>query len=225
MNDRMTQALARLDPERREEVGHIVEAGAGSVANRLAVAVVENRLSRDQRTSCLWLLAQTSDDAAKALIVPLLESAEEREQAAGLAQVIISMEALPLTALVAIVEGNAHYEARLAAVHALGYGDHRIADCVLAVASDTAEATEIRGFAIEALGNLGLEEYFEALARLAKEDDPEIRYWVAYALGEIGAPAGIATLEFLVTDKRSVRESSVAEEAAASLAILRHQDS
>jgi HEAT repeat protein len=53
----------------------------------------------------------------------------------------------------------------------------------------------VRGHAIEALGLLQAKEAVQDLTSLLADRSPDLRYWAAYALGQIGDPSSVPALQ------------------------------
>lgn len=96
------------------------------------------------------------------------------------------------------------------------------------VAMDRALDEDVRGHAIEALGLLQAKEAVPDLITLLSDPAAELRYWAAYALGQIGDPASIPALEQMARVDTAVQRHgfSLREEALDALESIRgaHRD-
>jgi HEAT repeat protein len=71
---------------------------------------------------------------------------------------------------------------------------------LVGAATDATLEAHVRGHAIEALGVMKAREtVFDLVTRLSDES-PEVRYWAAYSLGQIGDPQSIPALERMAAD-------------------------
>ncbi len=119
---------------------------------------------------------------------------------------------------------GADAEARRVAAYALGCLRERSAEEDLCrVLESAAEAPAVKGQAAEALGYLALESSLPCLLRAAHDPSPEVRFWTAFALGQIGSHEGEPVLEQLAeTDHASVEGwGKVSAEAAMALETIR----
>jgi HEAT repeat protein len=93
-------------------------------------------------------------------------------------------------------------EARKRAAWALGFlHDEDAAPALLRTLADRHEETDVRAYAAEALGHLAPQmQHDEALAALLQaltDRAPEIRFWAAFALGNLGDERAIPALQRL----------------------------
>lgn len=93
-----------------------------------------------------------------------------------------------------------------------------------AVSSST-EAASVRGHAAEALGYIRDPDSFDALAEATRVAEPVIRYWAAFALGQLGdARAESILMQMANTDTADLPgRGPIATEALAALEELRHR--
>jgi HEAT repeat protein len=92
-----------------------------------------------------------------------------------------------------------------------------------AAAVDAQLDIEVRGHATEALGVMQARDAVPDLIALLSHESPELRYWAAYSLGEIGDPASIPELERVAAKDAGFcfRHGSVKQEALEALAAIR----
>jgi HEAT repeat protein len=95
-----------------------------------------------------------------------------------------------------------------------------------AAAMDQASEASVRGHAIEALGRLQAQEAVPDLMALLNDPSAELRYWAAYALGQIGDPTSIPALERMASVDDAVLRTgfSLREEALDALENIRGTD-
>lgn len=91
------------------------------------------------------------------------------------------------------------------------------------VLDSVAEDPGVKGQAAEALGYLARESSLSCLLRAAHDPSPEVRFWTAFALGQIGSREAESVLEHLAeTDHASVEGwGTVSAEAAMALETIR----
>lgn len=111
-----------------------------------------------------------------------------------------------------------------AAAYALGWLE--VPDTIPALRAAALDAhldVEVRGHATEALGVMKAREAVPDLVALLSHESPELRYWAAYSLGQIGDPASIPELERVAASDTGVlfRHGSVKQEALEALATIR----
>ncbi len=98
--------------------------------------------------------------------------------------------------------------------------DERSTDCLLAALADRNEAPKVRGQAAEALGRIfvfgGQSPAIVPLILALSDSEPEVRFWSAFALGQIRARQALPMLKRLAaTDDATVPDWwSVKKEAA-----------
>lgn len=80
----------------------------------------------------------------------------------------------------------------------------------------------VRGAAAEALATLGDMRAVGDLIEMTRDDSAEIRFWCAYALGELRAEDALPVLERLLVDERAgALGRTVSEEARAAIDVIR----
>lgn len=95
---------------------------------------------------------------------------------------------------------------RRAAVFALGCLKERSAlESLCDIVADPGESPSLRGQAVEALGYLADENSLPYLIEAAHDSSDEVRFWAAFALGQIGGSEAETVLEEMArTDHASV---------------------
>lgn len=87
---------------------------------------------------------------------------------------------------------------RRAAAYALGcLREESAAEDLCKILDLPDPSTAVRGQAAEALGYLALESSLPCLLRAAYDSSPEVRFWVAFALGQIGSCEAEPVLEYM----------------------------
>jgi len=94
---------------------------------------------------------------------------------------------------------------REAVVWALGFVGRKKDRLLLeGVLRDRTEPSRIRGEAAEALGNLASRDSVPALISGLRDRSSIVRFWCAYALGEIGDPSAVGSLKIRSGDRSKV---------------------
>lgn len=115
-------------------------------------------------------------------------------------------------------------EARMAATHALGaLGDSRALDAMAAVMNNLHETPQVRGMAAEQLVTVGGDRKLDQLRAALRDSSPDVRFWAAFALGEIGAAEALPDLQRLAETDEAVVPGwrSVKQEAQDAIALIK----
>lgn len=129
-------------------------------------------------------------------------------------------------ALAAVLRLSVDQDARKWAAYTLGFrGDERAKPVLIAALRDRTNSIDIRCHAAEALGHLlecrrGQREARAALREALTEKPADLRFWSAFALGNIGTRADIPPLQALAAGDYRVVPNwwSVSKEAADAIA-------
>lgn len=115
-------------------------------------------------------------------------------------------------------------ELRKAAAYALGgLRDKRAFEAMLDVLNNMHEAPEVRGMVAEQFTNLRDDRAIAPLIAALNDPSVEVRFWAAYALGQLGGVEAIPALERVATGDEAVRApyGSVKNEAAEAITNIR----
>jgi HEAT repeat protein len=225
-DDAVEQVLARIDSDYRDSVRSDIDSlrnrGVASWAD--VVAVLNDRSAGESRMTACWLLGRWSDEAALGPLVATLHDPDPRirAEAAKSLGTLDNPRAVP--DLIAALQADADAVARVSAAYALGQlDDPRAVDPLLAKLADTGEEPRVRGFVAEALIFYREQRVVAALIAVLSDPSAEVRFWAAFALGELKDPAALGALERLAqTDDAAVpRWGSVRDEAAAAIETIR----
>jgi HEAT repeat protein len=112
-----------------------------------------------------------------------------------------------LRPLIAALYGDGDQNRRQAAAYALGWlGDKRAVEALIDALSDAGEAAAVRGQAAESLGNLRDTRALSPLIAALKDESVEVRFWSAFALGQLGNQKALPALRRLArSDKAFLR--------------------
>jgi HEAT repeat protein len=225
-DDAVERLIARTDPGHRDSVRSDIDSlrnrGVTSWAD--VAAVLKDRSAGESRMTACWLLGRWSDEAALGPLVAALHDPDPRirAEAAKSLGTLDNPRAVP--DLIAVLQADADADARLSAAYALGpLGDRRAVGPLLAKLADTGEESRVRGFVAEALTFYRQRQVVAGLIAVLSDPSAEMRFWAAFALGELRDPAALGALERLAgTDDGTVPGwGSVRDEAAAAIETIR----
>jgi len=178
----------------------------------LTACWVAGELRLDKATPVLWRVIDMRPDhaieAAKALLK--LREPTSTTEAASFANLLES--------------SVVHPTVRVAAAYALGQIGSEVAVTALtSVLNDRSASADIRGHCAEALGNLRAPSAFSTLIDTLRDDEAAVRFWSAYALGELGDERAASALKELAERDPGHVEGlgTVREEAREALSMLR----
>jgi HEAT repeat protein len=113
------------------------------------------------------------------------------EAAKKLESIVIDAE----SSLLRVLADGKHADARAAAAYVLGFGRFASARTTLENVLDNArEEVFVRGHAAEALAYIGDPRSTYALMENLQDDDPGVKYWCLFALGQIAEPRALSAL-------------------------------
>jgi HEAT repeat protein len=175
-----------------------------------------------------WVAGELSVDGAVPLLWNVIET--RPEHAIEASKAIVKLRRATSTDAVSFAKllqsATAHPNVRVAAAHALGQisSDVGVAALVAAL-GNRAERADIRGHCAEALGNLRARSAFGVLINGLRDDNAEVRFWSAYALGQLGDSRAASALKEVAEHDRGHVEGlgSVREEASEALSMLRSE--
>ncbi|MBN1286345.1 MAG: HEAT repeat domain-containing protein [Anaerolineae bacterium] len=195
--------------------------GINSFGDLLGIA--ENKsLSLEIRQSACWLLLRLGEHRATSALLEIAtdihEEIEMRRYALYSVGQIGSRQAIkPLATL---MNEDPSEEIRASATNALGWlsvklslssrflyrllSHRKIAEVLIEKLNDTTETPNVRGEAAEALANGCFTETVPSLINALGDPSAEVRFWSAFALGQVGSPAAIPALERLAADEAIV---------------------
>lgn len=221
-DDAVQQVIAQSTPECRDSIQGDIAAlrsrGVDSWPDLLAV--LTDRSAGEDRVTACWLLGCIGDEDALGPLTAALHDADTRlrGEAARALGALGSPRVVP--ELIAALQTDADADTRMAAAYALGLlGDPRGVDPLLSKLADTAEDAGVRGSAAEALIGPGEQRVVPPLIAALSDSSVEVRFWAAFALGQLGDSTALSELERLArTDNQTLPGWwSVGKEAAAAI--------
>lgn len=229
LTDRILKATAHMTSEDADAVRGDLETvhGAGITSIEQLVEAVgdPSRESSLRAIACVLLATLKEKSATAALAHALEEGPDGLEWEAAKALMRLRAESAAPTLVRVLEQGTPSKQS--AAAYALGWLQvPSTIPALRAAAVDAHLDVEVRGHATEALGVMQAREAVPDLVALLSDESPELRYWAAYSLGQIGDPASIPELERVAANDAGVlfRHGSVKQEALEALATIRASD-
>ena len=214
----------RADAER--DIGLLGRAGINSF-ELLVSALQDQGTSLDLRRVACWVLGRLRN---KRDVDVLLSAFDEQDmqlswEAAKSLALVKSKRALkPL--IVALSEAKDRNK-RQAAAYALGsLCDKRAVEPLIKTLTNTLEDATVRGQAAESLGNSRDRRAVGPLIAPLKDASTEVRFWSAFALGQLGDRRALKELTRLAATDRSILDGwwEVSKEASDAIACIRGEE-
>jgi HEAT repeat protein len=186
----------------RLDIEALLDFGAESF-QRVLDLIRDKQAPARLRTTACWVAGRLDDKRA----VPALLAAFTDQDVGIRWQAAMSLGMLPsrraVGPLLAVLRTADDSETRRAAVHALGWcgmdlEDERIYQALVDTLSNGKEEASVRGEAGDALANLGDARAVPALLAAIQDPSAEVRFWAAFALGQLGGPEVLPDLQRLV---------------------------
>jgi HEAT repeat protein len=228
--DRLAKAAARLTDEEvraaRAQLETLQQAGILSF-EQLIEAVSDASIELSLRLVGCRLLGSLRDPSAATALAKALAEAKDEGLVWGAANALAALRTENATAslLRVLEEGGPVKQA--AAAWVLGWqGVPAAIPSLRAAAMDPHLTVDVRAHATEALGVLRAREAVPELITTLSNESPELRYWAAYSLGQIGDPAAIPALERVAALDVAVlpHDRSVMQEALEALEAIRERE-
>lgn len=228
LRNRIAKVTSRLPPEDARAISRDLEtvekAGIVSI-EQLVDVVADASVALEIRAIACCLLAHVNEPRAGANLARAMEDEDDGlvwEAAKALIR-IRAVDAAP--ALVRVLEGGSETK-QSAAAYALGW--LRVPETIPAVRAAALNAqldADVRGHAVEALGVMEARETVPDLIALLSDGSPEVRYWAAYSLSQIGDASALPALERMAAEDDAVlpHDRSLEQEALDALALIRER--
>jgi HEAT repeat protein len=216
--NRLDELVQDLIHEGRDQtkalIAAVVSAG-GTSQEALVRMLYDQSLGQGLRVDICWLIPRLQITGAEEILEPLLSDPSEklREEAATALGLLPSDQAVD--ALLATLAYDTSKSVRAAAIHALGVlSPPPATDAILSVLQNPQEDEALRADAAEALAHFRREGLVDALVEQLRDTSPQVRYSVAYALGQQGDSRAIPSLtEVAARDHAATPWGSVASGA------------
>jgi HEAT repeat protein len=218
--DQLMSIVDQVEPSSRskalDDLNLILESGTDSFS-KLSAAASNESIGTGIRSIACWFLSRMGDERAVPALVKCLndKDADLRSEAARALGTL--GDARTALNLIGALERDSSADVRFYSIYALGLlqSDSAIAP-ILGVLDDEKEDPKVRGMAAETLSFFRSERTVESLMACLSDPQVEVRYWAAFALGELGARKALPALMRLArTDQSSLPDGrSVSNEAA-----------
>jgi HEAT repeat protein len=218
--DVIWQTAEKLSPELHTRVknnlDYLLSTNISSYEDLLDLVQTSNADLKARVIAC-WILGRIQNKKAVKALLTGFEDQEislQWEAAKSLASLSSKRAVKPL--IKSLLEAHAT-EKRSAAAYALGWlQDSRAVDPLVQVLNSTHEDPRVRGLAAEALAQFKAPRIVDNLIKALKDKAPEVRFWSAYALGQIGNRRALPELEYLAQNDHTYVANwwKVSEEAS-----------
>lgn len=205
----------------RSEIGLLLDTGINSFERLMAVAT-DAHANHELRSVACWLLGRIKNKRGAQALLSAFEDPKLRWEAARSLGLLHCRKAN--RKLIHNIVCTADTDTRKASVYALGASrEERALQPILRILSDETEESELRGYAAEALGLLGQSDAVVPLISALRDESVNVRFWAAYALGQLRDKRAISELEALAATDDAVLEGwwSVRQEALESIEFIR----
>jgi HEAT repeat protein len=199
--DRASRIIQRLHPDGRDrgqsDLDAIWESGADTYRKWLDTLQDEDT-DLALRLKICWMLGRLGDKRSVPVLLKVLDDRAPRLRKEAVLALGTLADERALSLLIGKLRDDPDAHVRAMAAHALGLaGDARAVEPLLAALQDKDEHAAVRGMAAETLAALQASEAVSPLVSALRDEEVEVRFWAAFALGELGSPAVIPHLEEL----------------------------
>jgi HEAT repeat protein len=210
LRDRIGKAVSRMPAEDaaaiRRDLETVGQAGINSV-EQLVEAIGDRNREHAIRLLACSLVAHLKERSAATALARALAAEDDAglafEAAKALIQIRAKNTAPPLVRV--LEDRNSSPDQKSAAAYTLGWlGVPNTVPALRAAAMNLDLDAGVRGHAVEALGVMQARDAVSDLISLLSDASPEVRYWTAYALGQIGDPESIPALERMASSDVAV---------------------
>jgi len=230
LHTKLAAVVDALDPEFKSFGARdsLLLLNAGVRSERELIEVIEGKSKTTEvRASACWFAGRLRlEDAVWAMIAALKdEHMAVREAAAeALGQLGATDAVQPL---LRAMNDTIDVAVRLASVYALGLiGDQQAIDPLISRVVDTNEQPRVRGMAAEKLGGFGDSRALDTLRAALVDPSTEVRFWAAFALGELGDARALGDLEHSAASDHVMHPGwrTVSEEAALAIESIKGRE-
>ena len=203
---RLREVISAVSPVIRDSIEADVElllsTGVKS-RDSLLIVLKDKQGGDDIRLAACRILGHLRDEKAISdLLVALDEQNPQLTWEAAKSLILISSSEATQEVINILFAGKDPHN-RVAAAYVLGLsGDSRAVEPLIQVVGGT-DLPEVRSHAAEALGNLADDKATDFLINALEDNSAEVRFWSAFALGEIGNPKAIPELEKLSAEDKT----------------------
>lgn len=231
--NKLNQIVERLPAEYQPQVWQnltkLLSAGGKSLEGIIEVSHCDDA---QMRMFACWILGQLQEKRAAS---PLLSVFRDKNlDVATRSQAAVSLSMLgskrPVKPLISAIQRDEEDFVKEYAVYVLGLlNDDRAVQPLIEILKNKDMSTKLRAQAAESLGHLGLFRASTATPMLVvalQDAAPEVRYWVAFALGELGDQDALHVLEHHAkNDTVAIPEwGPIAEEAQEAIELIKARE-
>ena len=193
--------------------------------NQLALDKVKDRSAGHRALACYELRTSKARGIANLLIRIAGDPTEPVDvRVASIGTLEVRRPQTALKPLIALLHFDSQVDVRWAAAYALGwFGTRGALNALIQTINDPDEDIKVVARAVEACGIVRSERALPAIVNLAQSEHVLLRFWVAYALGQIGNPSARSVLKRMVRYDNGVVDGlwSVKREAKHAMTFLR----
>jgi HEAT repeat protein len=221
--DRMPQ---RLRPHAHRDLRSLV-ARAPSLRDVRELASSKNA-DPEVRARAIWALGVLSERGAKRLLLSILADDTSDDLVlweAGKSLVRLGVAESAVQPLSRMLRKGTVEQWKVAAwVLGMGARSAVARRALEATVTDEKEHVDVRSHAAEALGTLARKASVKVLLKSLSDPEPMVRFWGAYALGEIGDRRAVRALREIASDKSRIKGfHSVGAEARSAIKRITQQ--
>ncbi len=208
-------------PKIKEDLAQLLSLGANSLGSLIAILKNQN-VEGDIRLLACWILGQLGDKRSVRALLEVFsgQNISLSVEAAKSLGILKSKRAVPVL-IEELSRGN-DVDKRAASAYALGLLlDERAIDPLVSVLNNTNDSPKVRGRVAETLVWFGKrrKRVVDALINGLEDASVEVRFWSAFAIGELKVSRAVNKLERLVAEDDEVLPGwwSVSREASNAL--------
>jgi HEAT repeat protein len=213
-------------PNLQRSLDILADRGVTSFESALAI-VRDQQAQPNLRTTACWILGRLADKrAVPGLLVAFRDQDPNLQWEAARALGILGGKRAARPLIIAMQDAEG-VETRRAAAYALGWmGNEMAHEPLLETLANVNENPRVRAVAAEALANLGDTRAVKALLSASEDPDVEVRFWSAFALGQLVSEddsESLAKLERMVETDHALCPGwrTVSEEARSAIEHVR----
>jgi HEAT repeat protein len=187
-------------------------------------SALENpKVDIDVRSTICWALARLRDERSLPAMLTALNDPSEKLRGEAAIQLGVLDAQKAVLPLIESLQNDSDTTVREVAANSLGSLRNPLATPILIkIMQDPTETPGLRGHAAEALGGIRGEEVITPLITALQDEVVDVRFWAAFALGQLGDPQALPELERLAATDTAVLPgwgpiSQEAEEAVAGI--------
>ena len=190
----------------------------------LVSALQDQRTHRDVRIAACWVLGRLCNKRDVNILLNAFNDPDSHLSWEAAKSLAMLKSKRALRPLIAALREAADTNKRQAAAYALGWlCDQRAVEALIGTLNNRREDAGVRGQAAESLGNLGDKRAVGPLIAVLKDASTEVRFWSAFALGQLQDRRALPELTRLANIDRAILDGwwEVGREASDAIARIR----